>query len=70
MSYVKSSTAEDIPPETIELYAGLLGLSVSPADVMALAGAVRDQLASIGSLDQLDLTDVHPSLEFDPRWEV
>jgi hypothetical protein len=70
MSYVKSSTAADIPPETIELMAGLVGLSVAGEEVAALAGAVRDQLASIGSLDQLDLTGVFPSVEFDPRWEV
>ena len=69
MSYVKSSTAEDIPPATIELLARLLGLTVPPEDLEALAGSVRDQLASLGSLDRLDLTDIHPSLEFNPRWE-
>jgi hypothetical protein len=49
--------------------ARLLGLNVSPLETTTLAASVRDQLASIQSLEELDLTDVMPALEFDPRWE-
>ena len=47
----------------------LLGLAVPPEEITALAASVRDQLASIQSLEDLDLTDIMPALEFDPRWE-
>ena len=70
MSYIKSSSAETIAPETITALAQLFGLAELSAERVAVAAAVRDQLASIRSLDELDLTDVSPSLEFDPRWEV
>ena len=34
-----------------------------------LATSVRDQLASVRPWKTLDLTDIMPALEFDPRWE-
>jgi hypothetical protein len=49
--------------------ARVLGLSLPPAELASLAYAVRDQLASIQALEELDLTDIMPDLEFDPRWE-
>jgi hypothetical protein len=48
--------------------ARLLGLTLSPLEIPMLGASVRDQLASIQSLEELDLTDVMPALEFDPRW--
>ena len=69
MGYVKPTSAEDIDPATIEAIARLLGLNISPLETTTLAASVRDQLASIQSLEELDLTDVMPALEFDPRWE-
>jgi hypothetical protein len=47
----------------------LLGLTVPPLDTSLLSASVRDQLASIQTLEELDLTDVMPALDFDPRWE-
>jgi Asp-tRNA(Asn)/Glu-tRNA(Gln) amidotransferase C subunit len=69
MGYVKPTSAEDIDPATIEAIARLLELNVSPLETTTLAASVRDQLASIQSLEELDLTDIMPALEFDPRWE-
>ncbi len=69
MGYVKPTSAQDIEPETIETLARLLGLQISPEDAATLAANVRDQLASVQSLEALDLTDTAPTLEFDPRWE-
>jgi Asp-tRNA(Asn)/Glu-tRNA(Gln) amidotransferase C subunit len=69
MGYVKPTSAQDIEPETIATLARLLGLQVSPGDAATLAANVRDQLASVQSLEALDLTDIFPVLEFDPRWE-
>jgi hypothetical protein len=68
MGYVKPTPAEDIDPATIEAIARLLGLNVSPLETTTLAALVRDQLASIQSLEELDLTDIMPALDFDPRW--
>jgi hypothetical protein len=69
MGYVKPTSAEDIDPATIEAMARLLGLTVAPLDTTLLSASVRDQLASIQPLEELDLTDVMPALDFDPRWE-
>ena len=69
MGYVKPTSAQDIEPAMIATLARLLGLEVSPEDAATLAANVRDQLASIQSLEDLDLTDIAPTLEFDPRWE-
>jgi hypothetical protein len=68
MGYVKPTSAEDIDPAMIEAMARLLGLTVPPLETTPLADSVRDQLASIQSLEELDLTDIMPALEFDPRW--
>ena len=68
MGYVKPTSAEDIDPATLEAMARLLGLTVPPSETPMLGASVRDQLASIQSLEELDLTDVMPALDFDPRW--
>jgi hypothetical protein len=69
MSYVRSSKSKDIPPETITTIAELLQVPIPEEDLPSLAAAVRDQFASIDPLDKLDLTDVSPCFQFDPRWE-
>ena len=58
MGYVKPTSAEDIDPAMIEAMARLLGLAVPPLETTTLADSVRDQLASIQSLEELDLTDI------------
>ncbi|MDF3041402.1 MAG: hypothetical protein K0Q71_4108 [Thermomicrobiales bacterium] len=68
MGYVKPTSAEDIDPAMIEAMARLLGLAVPPLETTPLADSIRDQLASIQSLEEIDLTDIMPALEFDPRW--
>jgi hypothetical protein len=69
VSYVKATSEESIAPEFLEAIARLLRLSVPPSDVSEVGDALRDQLASVRSLDELDLTDIMPAVEFDPRWE-
>jgi hypothetical protein len=68
MGYVKSSAATEIPPQTIAAMARLLGLAIPPEEIVGLAASVRDQLDSIMPLETLDLTDIMPAVEFDPRW--
>jgi hypothetical protein len=69
MGYVKATSGEEIEPVTIEVMSRLLGLVVPPEELSTLATSVRDQLVSLASLEDLDLTDIMPALEFDPRWE-
>jgi hypothetical protein len=68
MGYVKSSAGTEIPRETIEAMARLLGLAIPPQELSTLAASVRDQFDSIMPLETLDLTDIMPAIEFDPRW--
>jgi hypothetical protein len=70
MGYVKSSAASEIPAETIAAMARLFGLAIPPEELPVLGAAVRDQLDSIIPLEALDLTDIMPAIEFDPRWEA
>jgi hypothetical protein len=69
MGYVKFSDAPEIDRELVEALAVLLGLDIPVENIPELGEAVRDQLASVQSLEELDLTDIMPALEFDPRWE-
>jgi hypothetical protein len=68
MGYVKSSAGTEIPRETIEAMARLLGLAIPPQELSILAASVRDQFDSIMPLETLDLTDIMPAIEFAPRW--
>ena len=68
MSYVRPGEIEAITPEAIQWLASLVGLTLPAEDVAPLAAVVAGQLAAVAAFDQLDLTDISPSLEFDPRW--
>jgi hypothetical protein len=69
MGYVKFSDAPEIDPAIVEALAILLGLEIPHESIPELGDAVRGQLASVQSLEELNLTDIMPALEFDPRWE-
>lgn len=68
-SYIRATTgSEPISEETIRHLAKLVGIEVPDEDVAPLAAALSSQLAGIAALDELDLADVNPAIEFDPRW--
>jgi Asp-tRNA(Asn)/Glu-tRNA(Gln) amidotransferase C subunit len=68
-SYIKAvEPAEPVTPEITRLLARLAGLSVPEEDVELLTGAIGSQLAAISTLDDIDVTDVNPALEFDASW--
>lgn len=68
-SYIRSAQGTElISPEVAKLLARLAGIRVPDEDVALLAAALGSQLTSIAMLDQLDLTDVNPAVEFDARW--
>ena len=60
--------AVSLDPEILKLLVQLIGLTIPPDDRTPLASLLYGQLTVIASLDELDLTDVTPALEFDPRW--
>ena len=57
-----------VTPETMRLLAALTGFAVPDEDLELLSAALSSQLQSIQALDEIDLTDVNPAVEFDPRW--
>lgn len=68
-SYIREAgDGERITPETTRLLAALAGFAVPDEDIELLAAALSSQLRSIAALDEVDLTDVNPAVEFDPRW--
>jgi Asp-tRNA(Asn)/Glu-tRNA(Gln) amidotransferase C subunit len=68
VSYLGRGAGAEISRETLELLARIAGIDVAEEDASDLADALRNQLASMESIDRLDLRDVQPALRFDPRW--
>jgi hypothetical protein len=56
----------DLDPDRNVLYRDILGLAVTPERAGENLVAFRDILAEIEKLRQLDLTDVHPAVIFEP----
>ena len=68
-SYIRAvESTEQVTPEVTRLLMRLAGLTVPEEDVELLAGAIGSQLAAIAVLDEIDLTDVNPAVEFDATW--
>jgi hypothetical protein len=68
MAYLQSSDGEEIPQDLILEMATLVGLPIPEGDLEPLAAALRDQLASMRLIEELDLSGVAPVVRFDPRW--
>ena len=68
MTLVARGSDEAISAETLQVLAALFGLSIPPEDLGPLAASLAGQLTAANALDQLDLTDINPVTEFDPRW--
>jgi hypothetical protein len=68
MSYVRSLVVKGVDPEFVRAMAQLLDLTVPPEDVDALALSFADQIASLDSLEHLDLQQITPILKMDPHW--
>jgi hypothetical protein len=68
MPYIRRTFGHRISPEEAQLMGMLVGLTIPPEDLAALAEELSDQLASVYQLAALDLEGVDPVLGFDPRW--
>jgi hypothetical protein len=69
MSYVQPGSTQEIDPALLLFLTKLLGLSIPPDALEDLAATFADQLASMRSLDELDLTEVGPVIVMDPCWD-
>jgi Asp-tRNA(Asn)/Glu-tRNA(Gln) amidotransferase C subunit len=68
MSYVRSRSIEKIDPETVQALAQIVGLDLATESLDNLALSLASQLASMKSVEQLDLTGIVPAVHMDPRW--
>jgi Asp-tRNA(Asn)/Glu-tRNA(Gln) amidotransferase C subunit len=68
MSYLTPRSAGPARSDLLLTLAEVAGITIEPEDLGQLAVALADQLASIEVLDEVDLDDFNPIVEFDPRW--
>jgi len=52
--------------DNLEPYKEILGLALTPERLEEVLAAYRDILGDIRKLRELDLTDVHPAVVFEP----
>jgi len=63
--FAPSTPARHVPSV---LVTRLAGVPLPEEDVELLTTALGSQLAAVSVLDELDLTDVNPAVEFDASW--
>ena len=59
---------EEVDAEVIRILARIAGITVPDEDVEALISALRNHLALVAALMEVDLGDADPIVTFDPRW--
>ena len=60
---------EQLDPEAIRVLARVAGIVVPEEDVLPLAAAFQQHLASIDALPTMDISDVEPPLVFRVMWD-
>jgi hypothetical protein len=70
MSYLTPRSVEPVSTDVLLTLAQVVGVGLVPEDLAGLAVALADQLGSIEVLDNVDLDDFNPIVEFDPRWHA
>ena len=68
MSYLTPRSSEPLSFDLLFALAEACHISIPAEDLAPVAASLADQLAAIDVLDQVDLGDVNPCVEFDPRW--
>jgi hypothetical protein len=68
VSYLTPRSSEPLSFDLLFALAEAVKLSLPAEDLAPVAASLADQLAAMDVLDQLDLGDINPCLEFDPRW--
>jgi Asp-tRNA(Asn)/Glu-tRNA(Gln) amidotransferase C subunit len=60
---------QGLDPDVIRLLAKVAGIEVPDEDLVPLAAAFQQHLASIDTLPTMDITDVEPPLVFRVTWD-
>lgn len=67
-TYLQSAEGPQLEESSVQVLAGVAGLTIPPEDLADLATILRDQLAAIELLEQFDVSGLQPITTFDPRW--
>jgi Asp-tRNA(Asn)/Glu-tRNA(Gln) amidotransferase C subunit len=59
----------EVDADVVRTLARVAGIKLPEEDVEPLVGALRNHLAGMKALDELDLDEADPIVTFDPRWE-
>ena len=58
----------DVDADVVRTLARVAGINIPEEDVEPLVGALRNHLAGMKALDELDVDEADPIVTFDPRW--
>ena len=68
MSYLTPRSSEPVSFDLLFALAEACRISIPAEDRAPVATSLADQLSAMEVLDQVDLGDINPCIEFDPRW--
>jgi hypothetical protein len=60
--------SEEVDADVIRTLAGVAGIVIPDEDIQPLIGALRNHLAGMKALEDLDIDEADPIVTFDPRW--
>jgi hypothetical protein len=60
--------SEEVNADVIRTLAGVAGIVIPDEDIQPLIGALRNHLAGMKALEDLDIDEADPIVTFDPRW--
>jgi hypothetical protein len=60
--------SEEVDADVIGTLAGVAGITIPDEDIQPLIGALRNHLAGMKALEDLDIDEADPIVTFDPRW--
>jgi len=59
----------DIDADVVRTLARVAGIKVPEEDVEPLVGALRNHMAGMRALEELDIDEADPIVTFDARWD-
>ncbi len=60
--------SEEVDADVIRTLAAVAGITIPDEDIQPLIGALRNHLAGMKALEDLDIDEADPIVTFDPRW--
>ena len=60
---------DEVDADTVQTLARVAGIDLPHEDVEPLVGALKNHLAGMKVLEDLDIDEADPIVTFDPRWE-